>query len=110
MCDGKFEVGVHHGGEFEENGAFACTGGEISNWSCGLDRWSYFGVLGVVRDIGYVAIMQLWYYVEKMLLLMKDDNGVINMVNVAKHYGEVLLYVVHGSSEAEQSPCGFQLW
>ena len=38
---------------------------------------------------------------QKMLHLLLDDNGAINMVNIAKRYGEVHLFVVHGVDEAE---------
>jgi len=51
--------------------------------------------------IGYVNIKGMWYVVEKMFHLLSDDNGVINMVNVARHYGEVHLFVVHGVDEVE---------
>jgi len=36
-----------------------------------------------------------------MLRLLSDDNSEINMVNVARRYGQVHLFVVHGVDEAE---------
>jgi len=36
-----------------------------------------------------------------MLHLLSNDDGAINMVNVARRYSEVHLFVVHGVNEAE---------
>lgn len=33
MCDAKFEGLVHHGEQFEENGAFKYSGGKTTTWS-----------------------------------------------------------------------------
>jgi len=43
----------------------------------------------------------MWYVVEKMLHLLSDNDGAINMMNVAKHFGQVHLFVVHDVDEAD---------
>jgi len=53
-----------------------------------------------LKSMGYLAVKELWYVVDRRLQLLYDDNGSINMVNVAKCIGEVHLFVVHIVSEA----------
>jgi len=64
MCDQRFEVVVHHGGHFATNEYFKYIGGETINWSCDPDRWSYFEVLGTIKEMRYISIKGLWYSVE----------------------------------------------
>jgi len=91
MSDDRFDVVVHRNSIFVHNGGFHYINEEKSIWSCDPDRWSYFEVLNAVKEIGYVNIKGMWYAVQKMFHLLLDDNGAINMVNVARHYGEVHL-------------------
>jgi len=56
MCDQRFENVVHHGGHFATDEYFKYIGGETTNWSCDLDRWSYFEVLGKIKEMGYISI------------------------------------------------------
>jgi len=69
-------------------------------------------VLGSIKEMGYISVNGLWYSIEQMLHLLSNDNGAINMVNMANRYGEVHLFVVHGVDEAEvvdnivESECG----
>ena len=101
MNDDTFDVVVHHSGIFIQNRGLHYMNGKKSTWPCDPDRWSYFEVLNAVKEIGYVNIKGMWYAVQKMFHLLSDDNGAINMVNVARRYGEVHLFVVHGVDEAE---------
>ena len=55
--------------------------GETTILSCDPDRWSYFEVLSILREMGYVGGNDLWYCVgggsilEDMLELLSDDRG-----------------------------------
>jgi len=89
---------VHHGGHFIQNGGLLYVGGFIDDWSCDPDTWGYFEVLDTLKSMGYLEIKELWYAVDRRLQLLYDDNGSINMVNVAKR--TVHLFVVHIVSEA----------
>ena len=75
-------------------------GGFTDDWSCDLDTWGYFEVLDTLKSMGYLALKELWYVVDRRLQLLYDDNGSINMFNVSKGNGEVHLYVVNIVSEA----------
>jgi len=101
MSDDRFDVVVHHNGIFVQNRGLHYMNGEKSTWSCDPDRWSYFEVVNAIKEIGYVNIKGMWYAVERVLHLLLEDNGAINMVNVARRNGEVYLFVVHGVDEAE---------
>jgi len=90
---------VHHGGHFVQNDGLLYVGGLIDQWSCDPDTWGYFEVLDTLKLMGYLEVKELWYVVDRRLQLLYDDNGSINMVNVAKRTGEVHLFVVHIVSE-----------
>ena len=100
MCDKRIKVVVHHGGHFVQNGGLLYVGGLIDQWSCDPDTWGYFEVLDTLKLMGYLEVKELWYAVDRRLQLLYDDNGSINMLNVAKGTGEVHLFVVHIVSEA----------
>ena len=57
-------------------------------------------MLDTLKSMGYLAVKELWYAVDRRLQLLYDDNGSINMVNVAKRTREVHLFVVHIVSKA----------
>ena len=101
MSDERFEVVVHHRGEFAENEWCKYVGGEITHWSCDPDRWSYFEILGSLQEMGYHSIKGLCYCVEMLLHPLNDDRGALNMLHIARHYGEVHMFVVHGVDEAQ---------
>jgi len=101
MSDDRFDVIVHHGSIFVHHGGIHYMNGEKSTWSCDPDLWSYFEVLNAVKEFGYVNIKEMWFVVQKMLHLLSNDNGAINMVKVSRHYGEVHLFVDHGVDEVE---------
>jgi len=91
---------VHRGRHFVENGGLLYVGGFIDDWSCDPNTWGYFEVLYTLKSMGYLAVKELWYAVDRRLQLLYDDNGSINMVNVIKRTGEVHLFVVHIVLEA----------
>jgi len=100
MCDERFKVVVHHDGHFVQNGGLLYMGGFIDDWSCDPDTWEYFEVLDTLKSMGYLTVKELWYVVDRRLQFLYDDNGSINMVNVAKRTREVHLFVVHIVSKA----------
>jgi len=67
MSGEKFEVLVHHGGTLENDGLFKYCDGEMACLSCDLDRWSYFKVIGSLKEMGYVGIEDLFYYIYNVL-------------------------------------------
>ena len=42
MSDDCFEVVLHHGGYFIQNGRLTYSDGEIATWLCDPDWWSFF--------------------------------------------------------------------
>lgn len=61
---------------------------------------SYFEVCGELKDMGYIVVKELWYVVENLMHMLYDKCA-INMMNVAGHYGQVHLFVVHGVSKPQ---------
>ncbi|KOM47327.1 hypothetical protein LR48_Vigan07g103100 [Vigna angularis] len=100
MSNDRFEVVVHHGGTLIKEVPFNYIGGEICYWDIDPDTWSYFGVVGSLKDLGYIEVHELYYDIEHVLYKVYDDKGALNMMNVGKLLGKVNLYVVHKVSEA----------
>jgi len=75
--------------------------------ACDPNRWSYFEILGILKEMGYANVKEMWYAVgggsvlEGRLELLSDDRGACHMVNIATLNGQVHLYVVHKVDEAE---------
>ena len=60
MCDNRFEVVVHHGGYFERNEArWSYSNGLTSTLACDPYRWSYFEIMGILREMGYVKTLKI---------------------------------------------------
>jgi len=101
MDEEKFDVVFHHRGKFVNEGKLIYAYGESRTLSCDPDRWSYFEVLSILKEMGYVGGNDLWYCVgggsvlEDRLELLSDDRGAMHMVTIARILGEVHLFVVH---------------
>jgi len=106
MSNDVFEMVVHHGGHFVNNEALKYIG-NTSTWSCDPDRWSYFEVVDIVKQIGCVDIKELWYaiglgsFLGKKFHLLCDDTGAMDMVHIGKRWGQVYLFVIHTIYAAE---------
>ncbi|TKY72034.1 MATE efflux family protein 5 [Spatholobus suberectus] len=91
--DEHFNVVVRHGGKFVRRGQMEYVGIE-TEWSCIADRWSYFEVVGILKEIGYPCVEGMWYKIggkqlEVGLKEFKDDKGVLEMdENVLHDEGE----------------------
>ena len=100
MDDENFEVVFHHGGRIVNDGSLKYVG-DISTLFCDPNRWSFFKIMSILREMGYMNVKKLWYSVgggsvlEGRLELLSDDRCVCHMVNIATLNGQVHLYVVH---------------
>lgn len=80
---------------------------ETTQWFCDPNTWSYFGILGSVKDIGHVEVKELWYslggesMLEDRLELLTDDYGAMHMLNIVMLNEVVHLYVVHNTLEPQ---------
>ena len=106
MGDDNFNVVFHHGGKFVNDGKLKYEG-EVSRLSCGPDHWSYFEVMSILREMGYMGENELCYCVgggsvlEDRSEILCDDRGAMNMVTLARLNGEVHLFVMHKMCEPE---------
>ncbi|KAG2400419.1 uncharacterized protein HKW66_Vig0097270 [Vigna angularis] len=99
MGNDMFQVVVHHGGTLIKEFPFKYIGGEIVYWDVDPDKWCYFGVLGSLKDLGYMEVKELYYNIQHVLHKLDDDKEAMNMMKVANYLGKVNLYVVHGVDE-----------
>ena len=64
----KFQVVIHHGGYFVNEGGIKYVNGQRSELWCDEDRWSYFEVLFILREMGYINVKDLCYSVGGCLV------------------------------------------
>ncbi|KOM25566.1 hypothetical protein LR48_Vigan118s001600 [Vigna angularis] len=107
MANCDVEVVFHHGGKFVNDGSFKYEFGQTSTLKIDPDRWSYFEIMSILKEMGYINIKELWYSVgggtvlEGRLELLSDDKGACDLVNLAILNGQSHLYVVHMVSDPE---------
>lgn len=89
-------VDFHHGGEFDDKGTY--VGGEVWSWMCDGDIWSYFEILGIVKETGYPGVLEIWYDFASKLKLLENGFGTIELLNWFKTNGKVDLYIIHSIS------------
>jgi len=95
--EGKFEVVFHHQGRFTGLTNLDYYGCE-NVWSVDEDLWSYFAIIGKVKEMGYPMIEALWYYdpnIDGEIARLRDDTGIRRMKNIAENYDRIHLYVTH---------------
>ena len=55
---GVFYVDFHHMRLFDDGRTY--VEGEVSNWKCDGDRRSYFEIFGVVKEMRYPRVLEIW--------------------------------------------------
>nr|XP_027191059.1 uncharacterized protein LOC101498519 [Cicer arietinum] len=55
-----FFVDVHHGGYFLDD-TMEVYQGKVSNWKCDADRWSYFEIFDIIKQMRYPEVISIWY-------------------------------------------------
>ncbi|WVZ21986.1 hypothetical protein V8G54_000530 [Vigna mungo] len=107
MANYDVEVVFHHGGKFVNDGSLKYEFGETSTLKIDPDRWSYFEIMSILKEMSYINVKELWYSVgggtvlERRLKLLSDDKGAGDLVNLAILNGQFHLYVVHMVSNLE---------
>jgi len=99
--EGRYECVLHDRGQFRRFHHLDYDGLQDS-WYFDPDLWSYFEVLGGLKEMGYIGIDSLWYHDPKddnMLVNLRDNLGTKRMKNIAAIFDKVHLYVVHSLSD-----------
>ena len=56
MSKGFFDLVVHHSEIFFDGDRVRYVGGDTSTWSCDSNRWSYFEIVGIVKEMGFLSV------------------------------------------------------
>ncbi|KAI5389584.1 hypothetical protein KIW84_075030 [Lathyrus oleraceus] len=102
-----FQCVVHHSGKFAmefANFTESRYQGLETIWNVDPDYWSYFEILGMLKDLGYLIVDKLWYYDEMNacdIVLLEDNKGTKRMQTIAIMTGECHLYVTHLVSQPD---------
>ncbi|KOM54993.1 hypothetical protein LR48_Vigan10g088500 [Vigna angularis] len=106
MSDPDIEVVFHHGGKFVNDGSFRYHGGYTSTLMLDTDKWSYFEILAILKEMGYRNVKEVWYslggsVLEVRLELLSDDICAMHVVSIVILNGQAHLFVVHMVSEPD---------
>ncbi|KAI5448687.1 hypothetical protein KIW84_015909 [Lathyrus oleraceus] len=75
-------VVIHHEVFFEANGE-SCCGGSVTGVKCDVDKWSYFEVLEIVKELGYEESRTVIYKDLTIgLFTLSDDKGVQEIIDL----------------------------
>lgn len=73
----------------------------MSNWKYDGDKWSYYEILGIIKEMGYPEVLEMWYDFAGTLNELVNDFGAIELLNWPETNGKVDLYVVHPISQPD---------
>ncbi|KAK7290429.1 hypothetical protein RIF29_04851 [Crotalaria pallida] len=96
-----FRVHVHYGGHFV-SGNRSLYLGHVSLWNCDPDRWSFFEVFDIAKEMNYEEVETIWYkYLDNNIQQIVDDEGAGEVANIAMAKGSAHLYLLHPVSQLE---------
>jgi hypothetical protein len=88
------KVNIHTDGYFGLSGEdYEYERGNVCEWWCDPNDWSFREILGILKHIGYPTVLSMYYMAGGKLKVLKDDEGA--MLTVAQYIcnGKVDLYV-----------------
>ena len=56
-----FYLVVHHSRRFSNGDRVRYVGGDTSTWSRDSSRWSYFEIVGIVKEMDFLTVQKMWY-------------------------------------------------
>ncbi|CAK8573257.1 unnamed protein product [Lathyrus sativus] len=87
---------THHSGEFVDGDLRVYEGGKIDELKVDLDRWSYFELIGTLKDLGYKDFEKIYYNVPKFgMNSLNDDAGALEIVDFHRVHLGVDIYIQH---------------
>ncbi|KAK7256822.1 hypothetical protein RIF29_30339 [Crotalaria pallida] len=94
-----FRVHVHHGGH-SVSGNRSLYLGHVSLWNCDPDRWSFFEVFDIAKEMNYEEVETIWYKdLDNNIQHIVDDEGAGEVANIAMAKGSAHLYLLHPVSQ-----------
>ena len=88
---------IHHSGEFVDPELNIYEGGLVSELSVDVDRWSYFELVGVLKDLGYTDNVEKMYYKDPQFGMneLVDDKGALEIADLYRVHHNVHVYIQH---------------
>ncbi|KAI5400558.1 hypothetical protein KIW84_065446 [Lathyrus oleraceus] len=77
-------------------------GSSVAEVKCDVDKWDYFEVLGIVKELGYEESGTVIYKDPTVgLFTLSDDKGAQEIVDLCKVHKSVHLYMQHSVSQPD---------
>src|SRR3954468_9842630 len=93
---------LHHSGHFVDSEKTDYVGGKCIQLDVDVDRWSYFELVGVLKDLGYTKVATIYYKDPQLgMSALKDDKGANDVVDLFRVHLEVHIFIEHVLSQPE---------
>ncbi|CAK8532007.1 unnamed protein product [Lathyrus sativus] len=87
---------IHHSGEFVDSEKTDYVGGKCNDLEIDVDRWSYFELVGVVKDLDYTEVDTIYYNDPTFgMNFLKDDKGALDVADLCRVNLKVDIYIEH---------------
>lgn len=93
---------IHHGSSVLENTLNVYEGGTMTKLKFDVDRWRYFELVGIMKELGYREINTILYKDPTFgMHVLSDDKGAFDIVDLCKLHFSVDIYIQYDVFESE---------
>ncbi|XP_058755786.1 uncharacterized protein LOC131629000 [Vicia villosa] len=94
-------ITIHHSGEFASEDLRVYVGGQIAKLRVDADKWSFFELLGSIKELGYRAIENIYYKDPTGgMNILVDDRGALEIADLYRVHLSVEVFIKHALSQA----------
>ncbi|CAK8576498.1 unnamed protein product [Lathyrus sativus] len=87
---------IHHNGEFVDGDLRVYEGVKADEMKVDVDRWSYFELIGSLKDLGYRDFEKIYYNDSTFgMNSLNDDAGALDIADLYKAHLGVDIYIQH---------------
>lgn len=92
---------IHYGGDFMDSELTIYEGGPIDDLKIDVVKWSYFELVGMLKELRYGEINTIYYKNPNFgMNVLADDSGVLDIVDLCRVNLSVDVYIQHPLSQS----------
>ena len=94
--DEYLNITIHHSGEFFTEDMSVYEGGEIVDLRVDVDKWSYFELMGAIKELGYTYVENIYYMnLTARMNMLVDDKGELKITDLYRVHLSVEVFIQH---------------
>ncbi|CAK8530338.1 unnamed protein product [Lathyrus sativus] len=95
-------IRIHHNSEFVYGDLIVYEGGKVNELKVDVDRWSYFELIGTLKDLGYRDFEKIYYNDPTFgMNSLNDDAGALEIANLYRVHLGVNIYIQHKLNQTD---------